>query len=746
MVCARTMRVFPLFLCLVLCVSCNTDPSAKAAKALERGKTLLAKNDSERAVIEFMNAVAAQPNNAEAHYQLALAYIQAKRLPPAISSLVMATKIDARHKAAQIKLAELMTAKSTDRSVLEDAVARMEGVLASDAPNAGVLTNLAMAELKLGEYEAGKTRLDEALTKFPADLRAAATLASFQFSRRDYIGAEATLKKAATAAPKSAEAGLALASMYLLMKRVPDAEREFDRVLQLDGRNVAALTRLAWLKVTLRQSDQAESLLKRLATLEDGLHAHLLATFYLQGGRKAEALAEFKRITELRSKDRDARRRYVNVLIGLNKEDEAQTVLAKTLQSNPKDVDAHLHLGQIYVRAGRLQEAEAELKQVLEYVPDSADARYGLSKIYSAAGREALRRQELSTILGNRPTLLPVRIELAMSFLGQGHPRQAIALLDEAEDYQRGAPSAVLARNWAWIALANSPELEKSLKQASKTQSSPELLTQQAYFHLLRNEYAQARSVAEPLWKADRTNTGALDVIMQSYVAQKQVPLAIQTLKTAESDSPFVTLAIAKWLHVFGKHDDSRSIYQSLIAQNPGNVDTVLALAKLDLERKSYASARAILQPLVKKQPYNVAARTVLGDVEYFAGEFNAAIQEYQKAVEFDSMNPRALNSLAYVLASVNPDQALTYAEKAVQIAPEDASIRDTLGWIYFRKGMYTQAVTHLKTAVIKEPTPRREFHLGMSYIRSGEQQIGKDLVYKAIARDPNLRQTEQGW
>ena len=121
-------------------------------------------------------------------------------------------------------------------------------------------------------------------------------------------------------------------------------------------------------------------------------------------------------------------------------------------------------------------------------------------------------------------------------------------------------------------------------------------------------------------------------------------------------------------------------------------------------------------------------------------------VARYRAVLAIDASNLIALNNLAYELAAGSPDEALKLAQQAAEIAPDRPDIQDTLGWIYYRKGLYSMAVPHLKTAVDKEPNPRRQFHLGMSYLKIGDQTNGQKIVREALLKDPNLLKTEQGW
>ena len=57
---------------------CMRSPEARSASYIREGKILLEKKDPARAILQFRNAVQTTPKNAEAFYQLGLAYLAAK--------------------------------------------------------------------------------------------------------------------------------------------------------------------------------------------------------------------------------------------------------------------------------------------------------------------------------------------------------------------------------------------------------------------------------------------------------------------------------------------------------------------------------------------------------------------------------------------------------------------------------------------------------------------------------------------
>ena len=91
---------------------CDRSPEAKSARYIVAGKALMQKGNPARAILEFRNAVQASPKNAEAYYQLGLAYLARQDYRNAVAGLRQAIALNPKHTAAQLKLAQLMASVS----------------------------------------------------------------------------------------------------------------------------------------------------------------------------------------------------------------------------------------------------------------------------------------------------------------------------------------------------------------------------------------------------------------------------------------------------------------------------------------------------------------------------------------------------------------------------------------------------------------------------------------------------------
>lgn len=89
-----------------------------------------------------------------------------------------------------------------------------------------------------------------------------------------------------------------------------------------------------------------------------------------------------------------------------------------------------------------------------------------------------------------------------------------------------------------------------------------------------------------------------------------------------------------------------------------------------------------------------------------------------------------ALNNLATAYQQEKNPLALEYAEKAYQLAPGNAAVMDTLGWILVEQGNITRGVPLFEKAVSLAPEVADiRYHLAAGWAKSGDNvQARKEL------------------
>ena len=102
--------------------------------------------------------------------------------------------------------------------------------------------------------------------------------------------------------------------------------------------------------------------------------------------------------------------------------------------------------------------------------------------------------------------------------------------------------------------------------------------------------------------------------------------------------------------------------------------------------------------------------------------------------------NPQAYNALGYSLADRNQhlDEAEKLIEKASSLAPNDAFIMDSLGWVKYRRGDTNDAARLLRKAYDLQPNAEIGAHLGEVLWKSGDQAKAKAAWRDARKLEPD--------
>jgi tetratricopeptide (TPR) repeat protein len=729
-------------------LGCRGSPQTKEANYLRRGAALRDKKDYSRALLEFKNASLAMPKDAEPYYQTGLTYLASGNLRDAVQSLGKATELNPRHQQAQLKLAELMTA-SNDKKTVQQAASRLETVLSASPDNSEANDALALAEWKLGKTDEAVSRLEDTLHKLPARLQTSMELARLKLGQKDLAAAEQVLQQAVASAPQSSAAELALGQLYMVANQPAKAETELRKAIQLDAKNGGALLGLAAIQAAGNRMDEAEQTYRQASSLPGAEFKPLHALFLYKLGKRDAALAEFEALAKKDPSDRAARNRLFAAYVAMGKTQAAQSLVAAALKRNQQDTDALFERAGLSMRAGNAVDAERDLKEVLHYKPDFAEGHVAMAAIYKAQGLRGAERQELNEALRLNPSLLQARLTLARIFTQAKEAKAALDLLNGTPPRQKGTLAVVTERNWALLGAGDTKELRSVLDAVFRTRRFPELVIQDAVLRMQQGDYAGARADAEEAIKNNPEDIRAPRLLADTYVAQKQPAKAEERLKAiaqAHPQSAPLWNLLGQWYLAAKNPSEARKAFEAAHTADPKFLAADLALAGLDYQEKHFDDARQRLLGLVAADPKNVSALMMLGALAGEANDEAEAIRRYRAAAAVDASNPVVLNNLAYTLAASDPDVALKYAQQAAEIAPDSAAVQDTLGWIYYRKAIFSTATSYLETAVAKEPTPRRQFHLAMSYLKSGKRDEGQKILQLALQQDPRLPVTEKGW
>jgi len=732
-------------LALVLFAGCGLTPEAKEARLLDAGKKDLANKNYARAIVQFQGAARVQRRDAEPYYELGLVYIGMGDYLMAERALRKALELNPKHVQARVKRAELL-ASLGDPDAIKQGEQEARTVLESAPNNVDALNAVAIAEWKLQDKQSAELDFVKALNQAPQNLQVSLNLAKVKFYQNDRRGAEEILKNAITASPKSAAPVLGLGELYMAEGNAELARQQYQRALQLDPKNDLALVSLASLYVRANQADQAEPIYRQIATLPDPKYKPAHAMFLFQTGKREQAVAEFEKLAKDDPSDRAARTRLIEAYFAVRRLPDAEKLLTAALKKNSRDSDALLQRSRVYLASGNIANAQRDAAQVLHFQSDSAPAHYIMAKIHEDQGQTLPARQELTESLRLDPRMLPVRLELAELLLKTNAAAAALQLM-EAKDFpesQQHLLPAIVERNWALWATGNMAELRKGIDQGLSQARVPDLLIQDGLWKLTQRKPAEARVALEEALKLNPADIRGLEALNQTYVVQKQPAMALQKVKEYAKQEPKsapIQEFLGTLLMANGERSQARAAFTAAKAADPRFEQADLSLVQLDVLEKRWDDARAKLQAILAADSGNTTARLWLGNLEELRGDHNAAIQQLRKVVEATPDNAQASNNLAYLLTEYGnqPDEALKYAEKAVELAPDRPSYCDTLGWALYRKGLYTSAVKYLERAGASRGSVVWKYHLAMAYAKAGDVTHGRTTLEAALRLDPSL-------
>jgi tetratricopeptide (TPR) repeat protein len=746
---ARSRAVLACGWLAVCLLFSGCSPEAREARYLKSGKAMMERKDYSRAVIQFRNAIQAKPRDAEPYYQLAMAYLALRDGKLAYANLLKAVDLNPKHQQAQLKLAEILGASgiaTKNPSRLQEAQQKLQTLLDAGENNAEILGALAGVESGLGNQADAEKHLEEAVAKFPKDLGAIVALARVKRARNDLAGAEELLTKAAAQQPPSANAFLALGQYYLSVNKPAEAEKQFQRAHEIEPKSSAPLQILAALQTRMNKVDEAEKAYAQLAALPDPRFRLTHAAFQASRGKSSEAIAETEKLNKQYPDDRNVRTLLAQQYIRAQRSPDAEKLVSAALKKNPKDVDALLQRSAIYLGMGRVDDAQKDTFQALRFRADSAEAHYLMARVYQSRGDVLKQRQVLNEAVRLRPDMLAARLDLAQMLLASNAAQAALELL-EAKDMpapQRNTLGYLIARNRALIALNQTEDARKEVDRGLAIVKAPELYLQDGYLKMEKSDFEGARASLGEALRRRPEDMRLLRMMVRTYVSQKKPDAAVKMVQdyaTQHPKSARVQELLAEVSLASGQRQQARAALMAAKAADPDFTPAELGLAQMDMAEGREKEATATLNSLVQRNGKNVAARMMLAAIKEKGGNPSAAMEEYKKILEVQPSNVVVLNNLAYDLVEYGNQQeeALKYAQRATELAPDAPAVENTMGWILYRKGLYSMALPYLEKAAEKEPNARRKIHVAMTYIKMGDRERGQLNLLAAAKLDPSI-------
>ncbi len=121
-------------------------------------------------------------------------------------------------------------------------------------------------------------------------------------------------------------------------------------------------------------------------------------------------------------------------------------------------------------------------------------------------------------------------------------------------------------------------------------------------------------------------------------------------------------------------------------------------------------------------------------------GKLGAMENDLRSILEQDPNHTATLNALGYTLTNHTQryEEAADLIERALVLSPGDPAILDSLGWVYYKLGQYSESEALLREAHNAFPDPEVAAHLGEVLWVRGRQFEARDVWRDGLSRVPN--------
>lgn len=452
--------------------------------------------------------------------------------------------------------------------------------------------------------------------------------------------------------------------------------------------------------------------------------------------------------------------------------DEALKVVAELERRHPRLPLAENLRGTIYLLRNDLAQARQHFSKALEIDPGYLPAASNLARLDLLNKDNKSARSRFQKVLQQNPRNARAMIALAQLAALEKNEPEYLSMLEQAK---KAAPTDATARQMLaryWLGKRDAGKALVEARTALDTTGRPEFLDSIGAAQLLQNDTANALATYQKWAETNPTNPLAhYRLALVQNLAKDRVG-ALKSLDEALALRPdFADASIQKSLLLGqeGKQDEGIKIARAVQASAPKSAGGFIAEAEILYGAKKYLDAGKLFaksaqiagqgQPLLranqayaaagqaaegeklfeqwlKAHPNDVFVRHQLALVQLNGKRLKEAAGNYRVLVSANPSDVVACNNLAWLLGELKDPEAVTTAEKAYKLNPDNPAIQDTLGWILVNAGQTQRGLDLLRQSLGKVPDSADiHWHLAAGYAKAGDKARARAELTQLLER-----------
>ena len=467
-----------------------------------------------------------------------------------------------------------------------------------------------------------------------------------------------------------------------LMENYPQAAISFNKVLDIDPANDAAMYELANMSFAQNKPTEAERLIRNAVTVapDNEWYWSFLSEIYKKTNNISELVLVLEELIRLRPDKEEYYYDRANAFMILKKTDQAvaaydeieskfgssqdlssakqrillqqgkpeqvKEALETQIKNNPDDVHNYLYLSDVFIKSGNRDKAIEVLNRAKAIAPANAMVRLALADNFKALKQFDNTFIELKVAFADPNLNIDEKVRIVLSFFPMFADFTARAYANEL----------------ASIMTKTHPDEAKAFAIYG------DVLFQEKKYTEARDSYKKALKLNNQIYQI-------WEQLIRIEVSQGDFQQAVADGEEA--------------LTVFPNQAELY-LYTGIAYSQTKNYDKAVSYLKNAAELETE-------DPEIRVQIFST-----LGDSYNALKKFKESDQSYDRALELNPDDSYVLNNYAYYLSlrGENLDKAEKMSRRSLQLNPNNASSEDTYAWILFKLKKYPEAKIWIEKAL----------------------------------------------
>lgn len=675
----------------------------------------------------------------------------------AITSYREILKLDPRNTNARLALAGIAIADNK----LADARREVDAALKITPNNLQARYTQALIDFREKKTEVARDHLAAVLKAAPEYVPALLLGGSIEYALGNLQTAETHLNKVVKAAPHNLYALRLLAASQLRLGRPDDAARTLAPVLKSADQDAGVLVVAGEIALAKKDYAQAATYFERATSRNPdsaAIRTELGISRLAQGDSRAmadlQAAADMEQsgsradtfiiLNQLQHKQYDAALASIAALekkqpaspltwnyrgaAYLGKQDvpRARNSFSQALKLDPAFFPAAANLAQLDLKDKQPAAARQRFESILKADPKHLNAMLALADLSLRDKDEKAYVSWLEKAASNHPQALQPRIALARYQLAKGDKDQALATARETVNANPDNPAALDLLGTTQLALGDATNALGSYRKLAERmpgQAAP--LVKLASVQVATQDLSGARKSLldalriQPDFLDAQRMLGGVEIQSGHFDAAHKLAKQVQQQKP-KSPAGFVLEGDT----AFARKDYPAALAAFERAQmlEPSGALLVRQLQVFNATQRA-AEGEKRLAAWLTSHPQDASTRVALADSQIKRKQYAAAAEHYLVLNKSNPGNLVVLNNLAWALHESGDPRAVSFAEQALKLQPENPFVMDTYGWILAHQGQAPQGLAQLRKALAKAPdNPEIQYHLAVILVKTGDR------------------------